>query len=78
MITHARGYSPNVALTLVVGDRQLALSHVGPKNVTVRDRCESIPPTDAKLVITVDDDSETYNIFLPHGIPAAPQKVDYV
>jgi len=78
MITQSRGYSPQVALTLLVGDRQLALSHVGPKDVTVRDACEPIPPTDAQLVITVDDESETYNIFLPHGIPAAPQKVLYV
>jgi hypothetical protein len=44
----------------------------------VRDRCEPIPPTDAELVITVDDESETYSIFLPNGIPAAPQKVAYI
>jgi hypothetical protein len=78
MITQSRRYSPKVALTLFVGERQLALSHVGPNDVTVRDRCEPIPPTDAELVITVDDESETYNIFLPHGIPAAPQKVAYL
>ena len=78
MIAQARRYSPKVELTLLVGDRQLALSHVGPQDVTVRDRCESIPPTDAELIITVDDESETYKIFLPHGIPSAPQTVAYI
>jgi len=78
MISQTRRYSPNVALGLLIGHRRLELSHVGPKDVTVRDRCEPIPPTDAELVITVDDESETYSIFLPNGIPAAPQKVAYI
>ena len=78
MISQSNRYSPNVALGLVIGSRQLELSHVGPQDVTVRDRCESIGPTDAELVIAVDDESETYSIFLPNGIPAAPQKVAYI
>jgi hypothetical protein len=43
----------------------------------VREACEPIPPTDAELIITVDDESETYRIYLPNGIPSAPQKVSY-
>lgn len=78
MISQSRRYSPNVSLGLLIEGRRLELSHVGPSNVTVRDSCEPIPPTDAELVITVDDESETYNIYLPHGIPAAPQKVAYL
>jgi hypothetical protein len=77
MITHT-GYSPKVALTLKVDGRELALSHVGPKDVTVRDVCTGVPPGDAELLITVDDQTECYNIFLPHGIPNAPQKVLYI
>ena len=77
MITHA-GYSPKVALTLRVAGRELELSHVGPKDVTVRESCDFVPPGDAELLITVDDATECYNIFLPHGIPKAPQKVAYI
>ena len=76
MITQAR-YSPKVALALKVGDRELALSHVGPREVTVRDACEFVPPSAAELLITVDDATESYSIFLPDGIPNAPQKVAY-
>ncbi len=78
MISQSNRYSPNVALGLLIDGRRFELSHVGPEDVTVRDRCEPIPPTDAELVITVDDESETYKIYLPNGIPAAPQKVSYI
>ena len=78
MITQSRGYSPKVALTLSVDGRQLALSHVGPNDVTVREACDPIPPIEAELIIQVDDELETHKIFLPHGIPRAPQKVAYI
>jgi hypothetical protein len=78
MITRSSRYSPKVALKLLVGDHHLTLSRVGPKDVLVRDQCEPIPPSDAQLVITIDDESKTYDIFLPNGIPAAPQRVTYL
>jgi hypothetical protein len=77
MITQSR-YSPKVALALKVGGREFALSHVGPKEITVREACEFVPPSDAELLISVDDETESYSIFLPHGIPNAPQKVAYI
>jgi hypothetical protein len=76
MIAQSR-YSPDVALTLLVGERRLALSHVGPFDLTVREACEPIPPSNAKLVITIDNETESYPVFLPDGIPSAPQKVAY-
>jgi len=72
------GYSPTVALALVVNGSKLALSHVGPNDVTVREACHPIPPTDAELLITVDDETEAYRVFLPNGIPSAPQKIAYI
>jgi hypothetical protein len=55
----------------------LALSAVGPTDVRVRDACEPIPPTNAELIISIDDEVESYGIYLPHGIPNAPQTVSY-
>jgi hypothetical protein len=72
------GFSPKVALALLVNGRELALSHVGPDEVTVRDSCEPIPPSDAELLISVNDETESYRVFLPQGIPSAPQKVTYI
>lgn len=78
MITRSSRYSPKVELTLQVGTRRVELSRVRPKEIVVRDKCEPIPPSDAQLIVKIDDESKPYNIFLPHGIPAEPQKVQYI
>jgi hypothetical protein len=62
-------YSAKVVLTLIVGGTSLALSHVGPNEIIVRDECGPIPAGDAKLYIRVDDSKRVRDIFLPHGIP---------
>jgi hypothetical protein len=77
MIARSR-YSPKVALALKIGGREVALSHVGPREITIREACEFVPPSAAELVISVDDEVESYSIFLPHGLPHAPQKVAYL
>ena len=71
------GYSANVILTLLVGERKLELSHVGPDSVNVRQSCSPLPPSEAKILIEVDGETETLEVFLPHGVPNAPQKVAY-
>ena len=53
-MSNGSSYSASVVLTLVVGKRQLALSHVNPSNVVVCDACEPIPPTEAKLIVEID------------------------
>jgi hypothetical protein len=62
-------YSAEVALSLLVGGVTLALSHVGPNEIIVRDECGPIPSGDAKLFIRVDDSRKVRKVFLPHGIP---------
>jgi hypothetical protein len=62
-------YSAKVALKLVVGGSSLALSHVGPNEIIVRDECDPIPSGNARLLIRVDDSKKCRDIFLPHGIP---------
>jgi hypothetical protein len=72
------GYSSNVSLSLVVGGTTLSLTHVGPKSFIVRDECEPIPEGYGELVIKVDQSQQTYNVFLPHGVPGAGQPVGYL
>jgi hypothetical protein len=62
-------YSAKVVLSLLVGGVSLALSHVGPNELIVRDECEPIPSGDAKLYIRVDNSKRMRKVFLPHGIP---------
>jgi hypothetical protein len=61
--------SADVVLTLIVGGKLLALSHVGPNEIIVRDDCKPIPAGDAKLFIRVDESKRVRDVFLPHGIP---------
>jgi hypothetical protein len=72
------GYSAKVALTLKIAERDIALSHVGPGKVSVQELGEDLPPSDAKLVIQVDDSSEVMNVYLPNGISATSYDVTYV
>lgn len=72
------GYSSRVVLKLVVGDQELALSLVHPRSVMVRDACEPIPPTDAKLIVEIDGQPQVRDVYLPDGIPHAPQRVSYI
>jgi hypothetical protein len=62
-------YSAEVVLSLLVGGVSLALSHVGPNEIIVRDACDPIPAGDAKLYIRVDESRKVRKVFLPHGIP---------
>ncbi len=72
------GYSARVALTLKVGERDLPLSHVGPNEVSVRELSDEIPPSDAQLIIQVDDSSDVMNVYLPQGVSADSHDVAYI
>ncbi|MCE9554984.1 MAG: hypothetical protein K8T91_16640 [Planctomycetes bacterium] len=62
------GYSSKVDLSLIIGDKELSLSHVGRSGVIVCEPCEPIPPCDAKIVVKIDDAVSIKNVFLPQGI----------
>ena len=74
----ASGYSARVALTLVVDGVQLALSHVGPSTVVIRDECEPSPPCNAELIIQVEDSVQTSTVFLMNGISGPREPVEYI
>lgn len=71
-------YSAKVVLTLIVGDRKLALSHVGSRMIVIRDPCQPLPACDAQLCIQVDDQFESLDVFLPHGISGPEQEITYL
>lgn len=76
-MTLRNGYSANVALTLKVGDQELALSHVGPGEVSLRELAKSIEPSNAQIVIRVDENSDVMDIYLPNGVPSNSYEVAY-
>ena len=72
------GYSAKVALTLKVGERDLPLSHLGPNEVSIRELSDEIPPSNAQLIIQVDDSSDVMDVYLPHGVSADSHDVAYI
>ena len=76
-MTFRNGYSAKVALTLKVSGRELALSHVGPNEVSLRELVEQAEPSDAQLIIQVDDSSDIMDVYLPNGIPSDSYEVAY-
>jgi len=64
----ANGYSAKVVLQLVVGGNTFSLSHVGSRDIIVRDECSEIPATDAEIHVSVNDKRSIRKVFLPYGI----------
>lgn len=77
-MTVRNGYSAKVALTLKVSDKALSLSHVGPNEVSLRQLSEAVEPSDAQLIIQVDDSSDVMDVYLPYGIARDSYEVAYV
>ncbi len=71
------GYSSQVNLRLFIGGVRLELSHVGQSGLVVRHDCEPIPPGNAELEITVDQNVDVRQVFLPHGVPGARVRIPF-
>ena len=61
------GYSATVRLELRIADRRIPLAQVGPDWVIPR-RPHSLPPTEAQLVVAIDDHVETTEVILDDGM----------
>lgn len=77
-MTSRSGYSAKVCLTLKVGGRDILLSHVGPNEVSVRELVNDLPPSNAELLIQVDDSRHSLEVYLPQGISSNSYEVAYV
>ena len=71
-------FSAQVSLSLLAGDKEFPLSHVGPWRVSVRQLGESLPPCSAQIVIQIDDRSKTLDVYLPNGISSDSYDVAYL
>lgn len=72
---HTKGYSANVALTLVINGLRLALSHLEPHGIVVRDNCDPIPPGEANIFLKIDGTTKRRRVYLPEGVPGPRQLV---
>jgi len=68
------GYSAYVRLQLVLGDRTLELSSIGPDGISLREPAE-LPPCEAEVVMNVDDFEHRWPVYLPDGISANSREV---
>ena len=67
---HSNRYSAEVALSLVVGEQTLPLSHVAPHFVILSNPVD-LPPCQAEVVVDVDGDILRRSVFLVDGSQAA-------
>lgn len=62
------GYSSKIMLTLIACGVELTLSHVGSEFVIVKNAIEPIASCNAEIVVSVDGETKSRPVFLPHGI----------
>jgi hypothetical protein len=63
---NGNGYSADVKLHLVVGDRTLELAQIGPNDVVLRTPTD-LPPSDAEVVMKIDGQERRWSVRLPEG-----------
>jgi hypothetical protein len=63
---NGNGYSSNVRLHLVVGDRTLELAQIGPNDIVLRTPTD-LPPGDAEIIMEIDGHERRWPIHLPQG-----------
>ena len=62
----APGFSAEVRLHLVVGDRVVPIAKLGPDRCVLREPTE-LPRGAAELVDRIDAHEQRWPVFLPHG-----------
>ncbi|MCG8421711.1 MAG: hypothetical protein MJE77_27650 [Proteobacteria bacterium] len=62
-------YSADVNLLLIVGERQFALSQIGPDDIVVQHPSE-LPPCDAELIMQLDGERHNWLVTLVDGMSA--------
>jgi hypothetical protein len=74
---HAEGYSASVEGFFVVDGRRIRVAKTNEAFITLAERCELPAGTEGQLIVTVDGDSFSQTIRLPHGITIGQSTTDY-
>ncbi len=69
-------YSSKVSLRLVVGELVFALAQVGPSHAILAEST-SLPPTDARIEIDIDNKTSTRDVFLYDGVRPESTRFEY-
>lgn len=70
------GYSSDVRLYLLAGDRRYAIAQIGPEWFIIRDEAQ-LPEGFARILIKIDDHEEVLDVVLLEPIRGAYQTVLY-
>jgi hypothetical protein len=68
------GHSAKVEMQLLLNGGSLRVVQMGPDFLLV-DWPIDHPPTDARIVMQVDDSQRGWNVRLPHGISAGSKRI---
>jgi hypothetical protein len=77
MAAMSPGYSADVRLSLVVGDRSFDVGQVGPEDLVLREPV-TLPPCEGEIVITIDGSERRYPVSLIDGVKETRTLVRYV
>lgn len=70
------GYSPKVAIRLLVAGHNLNVARIGGGQLELRDKID-LPPSDAEVVISVDGRETVTPVTLISGIDSSCELVDF-
>jgi len=68
------GHSAQVKMRLLINDLSLPVTQMGPDFLMVEAPADH-PPTDASVVMQVDQNERRWNVHLPMGIAAGTKRV---
>lgn len=68
------GHSAKVEMRLLLDGNSIRVEQLGPDFIIINNPFDH-PPTDASLVLEVDDSKRMWNVRLPHGISAASNRI---
>jgi hypothetical protein len=68
------GHSAQVKMRLLVDGGSIPVEQLGPDFLLV-DAPFDLPPSDASVVLQVDQSERRWNVRLPHGISAGSKRV---
>jgi hypothetical protein len=68
------GHSAKVNMQLLLNGSSIRIEQMG-RDFLIINKPFDHPPTDASLVLRVDDSETRWNVRLPHGISAASNRI---